>query len=91
MKALWMLPMVGLCWLVALANQTSFMPHFLLDAILPPRILDLTTPEEEMRIIASLGKTFLPSYLSWIGACAVCGLSAYGLWASRRAEGKANS
>jgi hypothetical protein len=89
-KTFWMILFVGVCWLIALAMQAEVTPHIMLDAILPPRILESTTPEERMEIAAALREHFPPSILSWIGACGICGLSVYGLWTSSRARCKAD-
>ena len=82
-KSLYLILVVGACWIAALAMQSEVMPHILLDAILPPRILELTTLEERMEIATALRKNFSPSIFSWIGAWSICGLAGYGLWVSR--------
>jgi hypothetical protein len=67
MKALLLtLLLIGILWLGALACESRVTPAFLLDTILPPRVLAATTPEERAQIqnklrdpekFASLGST----------------------------------
>ena len=80
--ALWLILAFSLGWLALLASlDTRVRPHFMLDAILPPRILNLTTYEEQKEIVASLGRALeRPSTLAWMGACLLFGISVYGLW-----------
>jgi hypothetical protein len=79
----WIILLISACWIAALFMQSQVVPYLMLDSILPPRILDLTTHDEQAKIAATLKKQYPPSILSWIGACSVFSLSIYGLWASR--------
>jgi hypothetical protein len=59
-------------------------PHFLLDAVLPPRVLSNTTSEERLLIVTNLSEhsTRDPLY-SIVGPALVCLLCALGLWWAR--------
>ena len=83
--ALILLFLFGIAWLAALNFYENGLPHFLLDAILPSRILEETTLEEKRHILDSLGKTVTKtSYLPWIGAWFICIISGLGLWRGQR-------
>ena len=59
-------------------------PHFLLDAVLPPRVLSNTTPEERLLIVKSLSEHSKSDPLySIFGPALVCSLCALGIWWAR--------
>lgn len=76
--------LIGVLWLGALAFQSRITPVFLLDAVLPPKVLAATTPEERTQIQERLRQVSASSYFSWIGAAAVVVLSGVALKMSTR-------
>jgi hypothetical protein len=87
-NALRLLIVLGLVWMAGLELQQSLGPHFLLDRILPQRLLMLSTAEEREQMVKGLRTTHAPSGLSWIGACSVFLLSSYALWMANRNDRK---
>ncbi len=87
-NSLRLLIVIGLIWFAVLAMQTSVIPHTLLDAILPPRVLAEATSEERSKIVDQIALMYAPSYLSWFGASAVVCLSSYALWKAKILEKK---
>lgn len=50
-----------------------------LDAIIPPRVMDLTTPDERVQMSKALSGVISTSRLALLGACAMGLVSAAGL------------
>lgn len=75
-----LLVLVGFAWLGGLIIQRSIVPHIMLDAVLPQRVMMETTSGERMDIADRLASMYGPSFYSWIGALLVIALSSYALW-----------
>jgi hypothetical protein len=59
-------------------------PHLLLDAVLPPRVLSKTTPEERLLIVKNLSEhSRSDPFYSIVGPGLICSLCALGLWWAR--------
>jgi hypothetical protein len=70
---------IGILWMAALTFERTIIPHVMLDAILPERILRQTTPEERQEITERLKKHQAAGILSWLGAAGITLLSLYAL------------
>lgn len=76
MKAiLRILLMIGILWSLGLVWRLTIQPAFLLDAVVPPRLLKDTSLEERQEITHHLRRVSRPSAVSWMGALAIVGLS----------------
>src|SRR5690606_6121652 len=88
-KTLILLIIIGICWFVGLMMQVIAMPYFYLDVILPPRVLEDTTPEERTEIVQRLRSISTPNFISWLGAISIIILSSCGFLIQRRSIGDA--
>jgi hypothetical protein len=85
-NALRLIIVVSVLWLVGLATLLSSAGgHVALDRVLPPSVLDATTPEERIFIAERLAKRSRPT-LAWIPPVCTLVLASYTLFAASRRQ-----
>jgi hypothetical protein len=70
-----LLIVVGIAWLIGLGVQQTVVPVVMIDAILPPDVLAMTTAQQREQIEKKLRQAYAPRWISWSGALAVLFLS----------------
>src|SRR4051794_20394100 len=84
LNAIRLIVALSLLWLVCLWISQSVLWHASVDAIVPPRVLAVATPEERQQITERVTASRYPSVVGWIFPVAMLLLGSYALVAAKK-------